>query len=186
MGRTYSEITPELRGFIERQKLFFVATAPSDSAGHVNVSPKGLDAFRIFSPSRVGYVDLTGSGNETSAHIEQNRRITFMFCALDGDPLVVRVYGTGKTILPGEARWGELAREFDVANRIGVRQIILAEVQRVGTSCGFGVPLYDYRRERDELTRYAQKKGPQGLQRYQQDKNARSIDGIITPIGLNQ
>lgn len=186
MGRTYSEITPELRDFIQRQRMFFVATAPSGSDGHVNVSPKGLETFRILSPSRVGYVDFTGSGNETSAHIEQNRRITFMFCAFDGKPLVLRIYGVGRTILPGTERWDELARQFDVASRLGVRQIILAEVQRVGTSCGFGVPLYDFQRDREELARYAQKKGPGGLRQYQREKNARSIDGIVTPIGLRE
>ena len=182
MGQTHDSITPELRQFIERQKLFFVATAPSAPNAHINLSPKGLDAFRVLSERRVAYLDLTGSGNETSAHLEDNGRVTFMFCAFDRKPLVVRLYGRGRTVLPGGDGWDELSRGFDL-DRPGVRQIMVADVDRVGTSCGFGVPVYEYQREREELVRYAEKKGPAGMEEYRQRKNRRSIDGLVTTLG---
>ena len=182
MGQTYDAITPELRQFIERQKLFFVATAPSAAEAHINLSPKGLDAFRVLSERRVAYLDFTGCGNETSAHLEDNGRVTFMFCAFDAKPLIVRLYGRGRTVLPGGEGWDELSRAFDL-NRPGVRQIIVADVERVGTSCGFGVPVYEYQRERVDLVRYAEKKGPDGLEEYRQKKNRRSIDGLVTTLG---
>jgi hypothetical protein len=182
MAQTYEAITPPLREFIEKQKVFFVATAPAGDGGHVNLSPKGLDAFRVLTERRVAYLDLTGSGNETSAHLEDNGRITFMFCALDGKPLIVRLYGRGRTVLPTDPAWEELARGFDV-DRPGVRQIIVADLDRVGTSCGFGVPLYEYQRERADLVRYAEKKGTDGMGEYRRKKNVRSIDGLVTTLG---
>ena len=180
MGKFYDHLTPDLRAFIGAQKMFFVATAPLDPAGHINLSPKGLDCFRVFSDKQVAYLDLTGSGNETSAHVEENGRITFMFCAFDGPPNILRVYGRGRTILPGTEQWASLIAHF--RHYPGTRQIILADVDRVMTSCGFAVPFYDFRGDRDTLPRWAEKKGPEALAAYRREKNARSIDGLPTPL----
>jgi hypothetical protein len=181
MGKTYESITPELRAFIEQQRMFFVASAPLDANGHVNVSPKGLDCFRVLDPKRVAYLDLTGSGNETSAHLEQNGRITLMFCAFDGDPKILRLYGRGRTVLPNAAGWDELAPQFEFAP--GTRQIIVADIERVQTSCGFGVPLFEFGGHRDLLPKWAVKKGADGLAEYGRNKNAVSIDGLPTTVG---
>jgi hypothetical protein len=180
MGKTYDRIPPDLRDFILAQKVFFVATAPLDGAGHVNLSPKGLDCLRVLSETAVAYLDLTGSGNETSAHVEENGRITLMFCAFDGPPNILRVYGRGRTVLPGTPRWAELRGQFP--DHVGVRQIIEADVRRVMTSCGFGVPLYDFRGHRDTLPRWAETKGSDALDRYRREKNTRSIDGLPTAL----
>ncbi len=181
MARTYPTITDELRAFIEAQQLFFVATAPLAADGHVNVSPKGLDCLRVLGPLRVAYLDLTGSGNETSAHLRENGRVTLMFCAFQGPPRILRLYGTGTTVLPGSPTWAELRPLFP--DHPGARQIIVADVTRVQTSCGFGVPLYDYAGQRETLLRYAETKGEQGLEDYRRQQNARSIDGLTTPLG---
>lgn len=181
MGKTFESITPKLQRFIEKQRMFFVATAPLAQDGHINLSPKGLDCFRVLDQKRVAYLDLTGSGNETSAHIEENGRITFMFCAFEGKPLILRLYGRGRTVLPGSDMWDELARRFPTYP--GVRQIIVADVHRAMTSCGFAVPRYDFVEERDELIQYAEKKGDDGMLRYQRQHNRASIDGIMTTLG---
>lgn len=179
----YPEITPELQEFITRQHLFFVASAPLSPHGHVNLSPKGLGCFKILSPNRVAYLDLLGSGNETSAHLLENGRITFLFCAFEGPPNILRLYGTGKTIRPGQPDWSELAGHFDLAGYLGARQIITAEIHRVQTSCGFGVPYYEYQGERDFHYKWVEKKGPDGVEAYCQDHNLTSIDGLPTAMG---
>ena len=181
MGKTYESITPELREFIERQRMFFVASAPLEAGGHVNLSPKGLDCFRVLGERKVAYLDLTGSGNETSAHLEQNGRITLMFCAFDGDPKILRLYGRGRTVLPNAEGWADLAPHFDIA--LGMRQIIVADVERVQTSCGFGVPMFEFVGHRDLLPRWADKKGVDGLVEYRRTKNSVSIDGLPTTVG---
>lgn len=181
MAKVFDAITDELQKFIVQQRLFFVATAPLSATGRVNLSPKGMDSFRILSPNRVAYLDLTGSGNETSAHLSENGRITFMFCAFEGAPLILRLYGTGFTVLPQSDDWQALASLFpDIP---GVRQIIVADIDRVQTSCGHGVPFYEYQEERDNLVKWANKKGEDGLRAYQQEKNRVSIDGLPTPLG---
>jgi hypothetical protein len=180
MGKTFDRITPEFRRFIEAQHVFFVATAPLSGNGHVNLSPKGLDCLRVLSETGVAYLDLTGSGNETSAHVEENGRITLMFCAFNGTPAILRLYGRGRTILPGAARWDELIGRFPAYP--GARQIIEADIHRTMTSCGFGVPLFDFGGQRDTLTRWAESKGP-ALAQYHRDKNARSMDGLATALG---
>jgi hypothetical protein len=180
MGRTHSSITPDLKGFIERQPLYFVATAPLDRAGHVNLSPKGLDSFRVLSPERVAYLDLTGSGNETSAHLHENGRITFMFCSFSGAPQILRLYGRGRVVLHGSKEWDELRQLFPEFP--GVRQIVVAEIGRIQTSCGFGVPLMEFTGERETLAQWAEKKGEEGLEKYRREKNAQSIDGLPTPL----
>jgi hypothetical protein len=179
MGKVLPHITDGLRGFIERQHVFFVATAPL-SGGHVNLSPKGMDSFRVLGPMRVAYLDNVGSGNETAAHVLENRRLIVMFCAFEGSPLILRLYGTGRSVLPGDAEWATLAPQFPA--RAGVRQIIVAELTRVQTSCGEAVPVYTYRAEREQLIEWAEAKGPDGLAAYQRRKNVRSIDGLPTPL----
>src|SRR5688500_11557831 len=178
MGKVLECITPDLEAFIGAQPLFFVATAPISGEGHVNLSPKGLDCLRVLSPTRVAYLDLTGSGNETAAHLAENARITFMFCAFSGAPRILRLYGIGTVVLPGTPRWAELAAGFP--GYPGVRQIIAAGITRVQTSCGYGVPLMDFSGQRDTLCRWAEAKG-EALPRYRQEKNAKSIDGLPAP-----
>ncbi|MCA9328023.1 pyridoxamine 5'-phosphate oxidase family protein, partial [Candidatus Saccharibacteria bacterium] len=152
MAKFYDDITPHIHEFIHKQHVFFVATAPLDGAGHVNVSPKGLDSFRILSPTKVAYLDMTGSGNETSAHITENGRITFMFCSFEGPCDIIRLYGIGRTVLPGDTEWDELAQHFNQV--LGQRQIIVADIHRTQTSCGYAVPLFDYVGDRDTLNKW--------------------------------
>src|SRR5690349_9566778 len=179
MANVYPEITPELQRFIERQPLFFVATAPLAAEGHVNLSPKGQECFRVLGTDRVGYLDLTGSGNETSAHLTENGRITFMFCAFSGAPRILRLYGSGSVIIRGTARWADVAERFPTYP--GVRQIIVAEITRVQTSCGYGVPLMELTSQRDTLPRYLEAKR-ETLDSYRREKNAKSIDGLPAPL----
>lgn len=179
MGKVVPAISDELAAFIAAQPLFFVASAPLAGDGHVNLSPKGLDCFAVLSPRSVAYLDLTGSGNETAAHLAENGRITFMFCAFRGSPRILRLYGTGTVVLPGSDRWDELLPRFPVLP--GVRQIIEAEIDRVQTSCGYAVPLMDLVRPRDTLLRWAENRGEEGLTEYRALKNARSIDGLPAP-----
>lgn len=181
MGKPHDHITPEHRAFIERQRMFFVATAPLAPTGRINLSPKGLDTFRVLTENRVAYLDLTGSGNETSAHLADNRRITFMFCAFEGQPKILRLYGAGRTILPTSPEWPELAARFDPLP--GARQIIAADIDRAATSCGYGIPLYAYEGQREQLAAWAERKGEGGLDSYRRRHNARSIDGLPTPLG---
>jgi hypothetical protein len=183
MAKVYSEITPELQRFIEQQPLFFVATAPLVPTGHVNLSPKGQECFRVFGPHTVGYLDLTGSGNETAAHLTENGRITFMFCAFTGAPRILRLYGTGRVVLPGTDEWPTRQPHFPTVP--GVRQIILAEISRVQTSCGMAVPLLDYVGQRENLITWAEAKGEDGLAAYRYEKNRRSNDGLETPLPLH-
>ncbi|HEV3049998.1 MAG TPA: pyridoxamine 5'-phosphate oxidase family protein [Longimicrobium sp.] len=180
MAKVVEEITDELRAFIQAQPLFFVGTAPLAADGHVNLSLKGLDCLRVLGPHRVAYLDLTGSGNETSAHLAQNGRITLMFCAFGGPPRILRLYGRGATVLPGDAGWDDLRPRFP--DHPGVRQIITVDVHRVQTSCGFAVPRMEVVGDRDTLHRWALNKGEAGLANYRQQKNARSIDGLPAPL----
>lgn len=182
MGKVHKAITGELQAFILRQHMFFVATAAL--TGRVNISPKGLDSFRILSDSRVAYLDLTGSGNETSAHLLENGRITFMFCSFEGAPRILRLYGKGQTVLPGDAEWDDLVGLFPYY--LGTRQIIVADIDRVYTACGFAVPLYDYQGERDALIKWAEHRGGDGVLTYQRENNSCSIDGLPTAIGQRE
>lgn len=179
--KVFEAIDPKLQKFIEKQQMFFVATAPLTADGHINLSPKGLDCFRVLSPNHVAYLDLTGSGNETSAHLHENGRITFMFCAFKGSPNIVRLYGHGTTILPDTPEWDDLRPRFPTY--AGVRQIISTKIHRVHTSCGYAVPLYDYVGQRDTLLDYWDAKGEDKVAPYQRQKNSESIDCLITPIG---
>jgi hypothetical protein len=181
MAKVFDQITDQLQDFIAAQQIYFVATAPLAAEGHVNLSPKGLDSLRILSPNRVAYLDLTGSGNETSAHLQENGRITLMFCAFEGAPLILRLYGQGRTVLPESGEWIVLSALFPTIP--GARQIIVAEIDRVQTSCGTGVPFYEFQGHRDAIVNWALKKGEQGMQDYWYEKNRVSIDGLPTPIG---
>ncbi|HKJ08384.1 MAG TPA: pyridoxamine 5'-phosphate oxidase family protein [Gammaproteobacteria bacterium] len=180
MAATHPEITPEFAAWIGEQPLFFVASAPLAADGHVNVSPRGLDTFRVLGPHQVAYIDLTGSGNETAAHLQENGRITVMFCAFSGKPRILRLYGHGRVIVPADEGWPDYRPRFP-AQLPGVRQIVVVDVERIQTSCGFGVPLMDYRSERETLAEWATRKGPEGLEAYRRNKNARSLDGLPAP-----
>ena len=180
MAKIFDRITDELKDFMGAQHLFFVATAPLSAAAHINLSPKGLESFCVLSSHQVAYLDLTGSGNETSAHLQENGRITLMFCAFEDPPCILRLYGQGRTVLPTHSEWTSLLAMFPSIP--GARQIMVVDVERVQTSCGFGVPLYQYEGQRARLTQWAEKKGKQGLKAYQQKKNWVSIDGLSTPL----
>ena len=180
MAEQYDQITPTLQSFIQAQPLFFVATAPLSEQGHVNLSPKGYDTFRILSSHQVAYLDFTGSGNETSAHLAENGRITFLFCAFSGAPKILRLYGKGETVLPGAERWEELLAHFP--SYPGIRQIILASIDLVRTSCGYGVPLMELQKDRETLARWATSKGEEGLADYRGAHNSKSLDGLPTPL----
>jgi Pyridoxamine 5'-phosphate oxidase len=182
MGKTHTFIEPHHKEFIEKQHLFFVSTAPLNANGHINLSPKGLDSFRVLAPTRVGYMDITGSGNETSAHILENGRITFMFCAFEGPPNILRLYGRGYTVLPGNAEWTELSAHFTILP--STRQIIVADIFQVQTSCGFGIPFYEYTGERDHSFKWAECKGADGLENYKKEKNMISMDGLPTAMSV--
>jgi Pyridoxamine 5'-phosphate oxidase len=184
MAKVFELITEELQKFIINQKIFFVGTAPLSSTGHVNLSPKGLESFRILTPHRVAYLDVTGSGNETSAHLQENGRITLMFCAFQEPASILRLYGQGQTILPNEPEWNSLYSLFPPL--AGTRQIIVVDIERVQTSCGFGVPLYEYQGQRETLVNWASKKGEEGVKEYQQKNNMTSIDGLSTPLNKSQ
>ena len=180
MAAFFDTITPDLDDFIKLQPMYFVATSPLSDTGRVNLSPKGLDSFRILLPNRVAYLDLTGSGNETSAHLAENGRITFMFCAFEEPPRILRLYGRGRTVLPGDTDWEENAVHFTLFP--GTRQIIVADIVQVQTSCGFAVPLMNFVKQRDRLIEWAEKITPDRLEDYRQQKNAQSIDGLPTPL----
>jgi hypothetical protein len=160
------------------QKIFFTATGTADS--RLNLSPKGMDCLRVLSDNRVAYLDLTGSGNETAAHLKYDGRMTLMWCSFDTDPLILRLYGRGRTVRRQDAEWAALRHHF--ASLPGERQLIVLDIESVQTSCGYAVPMYAYRGERDTLARWAEKKGPIGLLDYWRDKNQVSIDGL--PTGL--
>ncbi len=176
MGTQHDAITPEIEDWVSRQHVFFVATAPLSGDGHVNCSPKGLDTLRILGPRHVAYLDLTGSGAETIAHVRENGRIVLMFCALSGPPKIVRFHGKARVVTPADGEWADLAPRF--ASHPGARSIVVTEVTRVGNSCGHGVPEYEFVADRDLMEAWARRKGPDGMAQYRAEKNTRSIDGL--------
>ena len=177
MAKTLDEITPELSEWIEAQHMYFVASAPLASTGHVNLSPKGGDTFRVLGPRRVAYLDLTGSGVETIAHVRENERLTVMFCAFEGRPKIVRLFGRGAVHEAGTSGYDELEPRFP--ELLGRRSIITLDVDRIQTSCGFGVPLMEFVADRGEMATWAEKKGPDGIVDYWATRNAESIDGLV-------
>ena len=182
MAKFYDFINEQQQAFIEKQHLFFVSSAPLSGDGHVNLSPKGLDSFRILSPNRVAYMDIVSSGNETSAHLLENGRITFMFCSFEDNPLILRLYGRGCTVLPDHPEWDTLSSHFNLIP--STRQLIVADISKVQSSCGFGVPLFAYVGERDQHFKWAESKGPEGVAAYRLANNMISLDGLPTPLGL--
>ncbi len=176
MGKAYDRITDKHADFIIRQQLFFVATTGTDS--RINVSPKGLDSLRIITPNQVVWLNLTGSGNETAAHLLEDGRMTLMFCAFEGEPKILRLYGHASSHHEDSEVWEANIGRFPRLS--GARQIILMEVERVGSSCGFGVPLFEYVGQRDRLGDWAERKGGRGLKEYWRTRNSRSIDGKPT------
>jgi len=176
--RLPESIDERLRAFIEAQQIFFVATAPLAADGHVNVSPKGVDGtLLVVDGHTVAYLDLTGSGSETVAHLRENGRITLMFCAFEGAPNIVRLHGTGRHLRPLDDGFDAWAARFGV-DPPGVRGVVVVDVERVSDSCGFAVPLYDYTAQRDLLTSWAERRGPDALATYRAQKNATSVDGL--------
>jgi hypothetical protein len=180
MGKQFERIEPEHRAFIERQKIFFVASAPPK--GRINVSPKGLSSFRVLGENDVAYLDCTGSGSETRAHLiaSDDRRLTIMFCAFEGDPVILRLYGQAQSLMRGTPEYASLIAQFEEVP--GARQIVRLAVDLVQTSCGMGVPLFDYKQERGSLVRYWTTHGIDNLRKYWRLKNMKSIDGL--PTGL--
>ncbi len=178
MAEQFTEITAPLREFIGDQKVFFVGTAAPD--GRVNVSPKGRDTLRVLGPNRVVWLNLTGSGNETAAHLLESDRMTLMFCAFEGDPMILRLYGHARLLHPGDEAWAEALAFFPALP--GPRQIIDMAVDLVLTSCGFAVPQYDFVSERDLLGKWAIKQGPKRLADYRRKHNSASLDGKPTDI----
>ncbi len=178
MAKRYPALTPEHIQFIAAQKMFFVGTATADS--RVNVSPKGMDTLRVLGTNRVAWLNVTGSGNETAAHVQQLPRMTLMFCAFDGAPLILRLYGTARVIHRNDAEWDTLLALFP--SLPGARQVFDLAVDLVQTSCGEGVPYFSYVGDRDNLNQWALKKGEAGLAQYRAEKNQLSLDGIPTHI----
>jgi Pyridoxamine 5'-phosphate oxidase len=178
MGKKLHELTPELTEFIKAQKIYFVGTAMT--TGAVNVSPKGMDSFRVLSNNRVMWLNVTGSGNETATHVQESNRITIMFCAFEGKPLILRLYGTAKVYHSFDREWVEYRPLFPPLS--GARQLFDVQLDLVQTSCGMAVPFMDYKQERDELNKWAEKKGQEGIQEYWHEKNTTSLDGHPTGI----
>ncbi len=178
MAQQFSEISSEMTEFIHKQKVFFIGTADDD--GRVNISPKGSDSLRVLGSNRVVWLNLTGSGNESAAHMMANNRLTIMFCSFEEKPMILRLYGSGIIIHPGNAEWDELSKLFP--DKIGARQFFDIAVDLVQTSCGFQVPYYDYMGERDMLDKWTERRGRAGIEQYWGEGNRRSIDGKPTGI----
>lgn len=178
MAKFYPELNETLQNFMEEQKMFFIATAPTE--GRINLSPKGMNTFRCLDHKTVAYLDLTGSGNETAAHVTENGRITLMFCSFSDKPLILRLYGRGQVIRPRDHAWPEWYALFEPM--LGARQIIALHIESVQTSCGFAVPLYEFKASRDTLRQWADKQGEQGIVKYQHSHNQISIDGLPTQL----
>jgi len=177
MGKEFDQIDAALTKFIQEQQMFFVASAPLSGDGLVNLSPKGLDSFRILGPNEVAYLDLTGSGVETLAHVKENGRITFMFCAMNGPAKILRLYGRAEVFEPGDRGFEGLLGQFPELP--GVRSVIRAQITRIADSCGWGVPIYAFEKQRDQLPRYAESFSHEALVAAQQEHNARSLDGLV-------
>jgi hypothetical protein len=186
MARTHEQIDDRLRDWIARQPMFFVGTAPLDAGGHVNVSPKGPGGtLRVLGPDRVAYLDLVGSGAETIAHLRENGRIVVMLCAFEGPPRIIRLHGRGEVVLPGDERYGPLLDEAGFEETTvpeARRAIVLVAVTRIASSCGYGVPLMEHAGERPHMDASKRKRlrtgGPDAIERYQQEHNRESIDGL--------
>jgi len=171
----FDGIDADLKRWIERQHVFFVATAPVGAGGHVNVSPKGRDSLRVVDASTIAYLDLTGSGVETAAHLRENGRITVMFCGFEGPPRILRIHGRGRVVERSDADWGRWRSLFPPLR--GDRAVVVITAERVSTSCGYGVPLMDYRSERTQMDAWVERKSEAGIDAYQKEHNV-SLDGL--------
>lgn len=178
MAERFARLEPEHQRFIDRQQVFFVASAAPD--GHINLSPKGQDTLRVTADDRLLWLNLTGSGNETAAHLAQANRMTLMWCAFEGPPLILRVYGSARVIHPRDADWQACSELIPAP--LGARQYFDVQVEFVQTSCGYGVPLFEFRGQREALAKWTEKRGPAGIQAYWQEVNATSLDGLPTGI----
>jgi len=180
MAQTHPKISQDFKDWIEKQPMYFLASAPLEAESHINLSPRGLDSFRVTGDNEVVILDLVGSGNETAAHLQQNGRLTVMFCAFENKPRILRLFGKGNVIRPEAEDWTQYRSLFDETIP-GVRQIFRLAVNRIQTSCGFGVPLMQFQSQREQLPHWASKKGEHKLKDYQKKKNAVSIDGLPAP-----
>jgi hypothetical protein len=178
MSKFYTKITSRLQKFIEAQKIFFVATAPN--SGRINLSPKGMDSFRILSENRVLWLNVTGSGNETAAHLLENERITIMFCSFEKAPSILRLYGKGKEIKEDDDSWNELICLFPETP--GTRQIFDITIESAQNSCGMSIPYFEFKGERNDLNNWAAEQGKEGIKNYWTNENQQSIDGLPTKI----
>ncbi len=178
MAKQYEQITEAHRSFIEQQKIFFVGTA--GQSGRVNVSPKGMDSLRVLSPNRVMWLSVTGSGNESAAHVAENGRMTVMFCSFEGVPMILRLYGEASVVYPRDPKWDQMIGHFPALP--GTRQLFDLQVSMVQTSCGMAVPLYDYQGDRKTLNQWAEQRGADGIEAYWAKKNRVSIDKMPTHI----
>jgi len=178
MAKRFTELSEQHTQFIVAQKVYFVGTATADS--HINVSPKGMDSLRVLDNKHVAWLNVTGSGNETAAHVQQNPRMTIMFCAFEGAPLILRLYGNAQVVHKNDAEWDVLYARFNPL--LGARQIFVLPIAMVQTSCGMGVPYLDFKAEREQLNEWAEKKGEAGIKQYWLDKNQVTIDEIPTYI----
>ena len=178
MGKKLDYITTELQEFIKNQKMFFVATAATE--GRINMSPKGTDSFRVIDKNKIVWLNLTGSGNETAAHLIKNNRMTIMFCSFEKKPLILRLYGKAKLYHKRDSTFYKYSKLF--SENVGARQIITMEIDLVQTSCGFGVPLMDFKEERSTLNSWAEKKGEENIKEYWKNQNTISLDGFETNI----
>ncbi len=176
MGKLFEALDERNCEFIRSQRIFFVATAPLAADGHVNLSPKGLESFAILGPLEVAYADFVGSGIETAAHLRENGRIVFMFCAFDGPPRILRLHGRGEVVEPGDAAWDGLAPRLPAHS--DVRAIVRVDLERISDSCGYGIPLYRYESDRPQLVQWCERKGTEGLRSYVREFGAHSIDGL--------
>ena len=176
MGKEYTEFTEQIQRWMDRQKMFFVATAPQSGDGHINCSPKGLDSLRVLGPSELGYVDTGGSGIETVAHLRENGRIVIMMCAFEGPPKIFRIYGKGTVLEPHDEMFAETLAKFP--QQPAARNIIVINVERIMDSCGYGVPLFEYQKDRDSLSNYFAKQSDDDILAFRAQRNSVSIDGL--------
>jgi hypothetical protein len=178
MAKFSTALDDGMKKFIAAQHVFFNASAPDE--GRINLSPKGLDTFRILSDTQVAYLDLTGSESETAAHVAQNGRLTIMFCSFEDKPSILRLYGKGRVVYPRDAEWQPLHAHFPTLP--GERQIVLLDIESIVTTCGFAVPLFEFKGHRTQLTEWAGKMGEERLAEYRHDRNVKSMDGLPTYV----
>lgn len=179
MSNFYEQLDDKLVTFIKKQRIFFVASAPNN--GLINLSPKGMNTFFVVDNKRVAFMNFIGSGNETAAHLLNDGRLTIMFCSFEKEPLILRLYGKGNVVYPGNVDWAEWEQHFG-GPRPGNRQVITLEISKIQTSCGFSVPFYEYTGERNMLIEWGVKKGFEGVRQYAIEHNRRSLDGLNTGL----